>query len=160
MFHITICNILAHQLKCLQCKGNPPFSWPKGAQEIYLKYGGAGICDNGSTGESTHCRGKEMKKYLKEHYPTVYNQLPSSNETICLKGISIEGKIDMGCGFKNNWMEKNAGFKKINDGKMSGVLHWCSSDDCNGKNNTTSNCALIIWLAGFFMVKALGSKLL
>ena len=135
---------------------------PKDVQEIYLKYGGSGICDNGSTGESTQCRGKEMKKYLKEHYPTVYNQLPSSNETICLKGISIDGKIDMGCGFKNNWMEKKAGFKKIKDGTFRDidVVHWCSSDDCNGKNNTTSNCALIIWLAGFFMVKALGSKLL
>ena len=50
---------------------------------------------------------------------------------------------------------------KIDIDKQIGEFFWCSSDNCNGKNSTTGNMTLIIFLAGVFMLdlKALNSKL-
>ena len=119
------------------------------AKAAYQKSGGVGLCDDGSTGESTQCNLMNLVKIANESFPNVVG-----NKTTCVKVIVNGTRIYRGCGpaVVNEMMDKSEGCMKNSTGTVEVMTHWCSSDNCNGICNITAN---IILMTGLLMGMAI-----
>ena len=123
--------------------------WPN-VTAANQKYGGVGLCDGESTGESTECNLMDWVKYANESFPNL--AIGPFNKTACVRVIVNSTKIYRGCDRLNvarEMMDKSEGIIKSSTGT---VTHWCSSDNCNGICKITAN---IILVAGLLMGMAI-----
>ena len=118
MFHITICNILAHQLKCLQCKGNPPFSWPKVPKKFIWSMAALASATMAVLVNPHIVVGRKWKNIWKNTIQLFTTNYHPPTKQFVWKAFPLKEKLIWGVG------SRTTGWKKMQVSKKSMMAKW------------------------------------